>query len=260
MTTKEMAALVMQEVRRWVAAQMTPLGERLKAVEEMDTGHILSLGELRRRLETVEGRPLPEKGKDADLSVVNQMVADRVAPIEKELAELRDLATGLPALIKGLHDESLALAAVPAPKDGKDADPAVIKAMVDEAVQAIPVPKDGDPGKDADPLEIVKAVLALIPKPQDGKDGIGTREELVAVARELISLELDAAVEKAVTFAVAQIPRLEWKGVWAEGEYTKGNNVTWAGSLWICVVEKTTAKPETNADWKLAVKRGRDGH
>ncbi len=82
---------------------------------------------------------------------------------------LKALEAGLPDLVRK-HVESL-----PKPKDGKDADPELIKAAVAlevrSAVAALPSPKDG---KDFDPnamaAEIARQV-ALLPKAVDGKDG-----------------------------------------------------------------------------------------
>ena len=81
------------------------------------------------------------------------------------------------------------MAAVPAPKDGRDgvdADPeaiaATVLAKVAVVLDAIPVPKDGAAGKDglnADPepirlelLDHVNKFLAEIPAPKDGVQGI----------------------------------------------------------------------------------------
>ncbi len=49
------------------------------------------------------------------------------------------------------------------------------------------------------------------------------------------------------------------KGVWKEGAFKKGDTVTWSGAMWIAQKD-TETKPETpNSDWRLAVKRGREG-
>lgn len=71
-----------------------------------------------------------------------------------------------------------AIASIPTPKDGKDgkdADPELIKTMVADAVAALPAPEKG---KDADPAETeemvvkhVERILAGWEKPKDGKDG-----------------------------------------------------------------------------------------
>lgn len=50
-----------------------------------------------------------------------------------------------------------------------------------------------------------------------------------------------------------------YRGVWVEGRYSKGDLVTWGGSMWHAEKD-TEAKPDGGeGDWKLAVKRGRDG-
>ena len=66
--------------------------------------------------------------------------------------------------------------------------------------------------------------------------------------------------------------QLKYCDVWKEGtEYTRGNFVSWGGSVWHCngalsndsddkiIYIPTKAKPGQSQDWTLAVKRGRDG-
>ena len=55
------------------------------------------------------------------------------------------------------------------------------------------------------------------------------------------------------------IPAMIYRDVFRDGEkYVSGDAVTWGGSLWIAKAE-TSAKPGESPDWKLAVKKGRDG-
>lgn len=50
-----------------------------------------------------------------------------------------------------------------------------------------------------------------------------------------------------------------YRDVYQEGEtYQRGEMVTWDGSLWMAKVQ-TEAKPGTPEQWKLVVKKGRDG-
>lgn len=54
--------------------------------------------------------------------------------------------------------------------------------------------------------------------------------------------------------------RLEDRGVWKEDRvYEVGDCVTYAGSLFIAQVDGATDRPGTSEQWRLAVKRGRDG-
>ena len=54
---------------------------------------------------------------------------------------------------------------------------------------------------------------------------------------------------------------LTYCGVFQDGKsYQKGDVVTWAGQMYHCHKDDTTAKPEEfGPDWQLCVKRGRDG-
>lgn len=60
-------------------------------------------------------------------------------------------------------------------------------------------------------------------------------------------------------FAIV-VPAILDEGVWSEGRsYAKGDSVSYAGSSWIAQVDQATDRPGTSAQWRLAVKRGRDG-
>lgn len=62
------------------------------------------------------------------------------------------------------------------------------------------------------------------------------------------------------TVTEVRYPGLLDKGVFREGEsYERGDGVTFAGSWWIAQVDAPETKPGTSADWRLAVKKGRDG-
>lgn len=73
-----------------------------------------------------------------------------------------------------------------------------------------------------------------------------------------VSILRTSGAKEAAHFSM---PVMIHRGVYKDGqEYVKGDVVTWAGSQWHCEVEKTTAKPDDGSgDWKLVVKRGRDG-
>lgn len=50
-----------------------------------------------------------------------------------------------------------------------------------------------------------------------------------------------------------------YKGVWSEGEYQRGQTVTWGGSLWLAKETNSEKPGDNNDNWQLIVKRGRDG-
>ena len=104
-------------------------------------------------------------------------------------------------------------------------------------------------------------------------EAIGTRE---AIARDAVTASLgDLSVRIAALETREPIPgppgppgppgrdgqdaKWSYLGVYVSGKtYDVGDLVTDHGSLFYCCTT-TTARPESSPDWKLMVKRGRDG-
>ena len=158
---------VVSAVRAHVDKSMAPIVARIEAIE--------------RKL----AEPAAVDGDDldavkSDVESLRKAIADLPAPVAPELPDI-------PAMI------AEAVAAIPAPENGKDADPEVIRQMVAEAVAEVPPAKDG---ADADMeavaaqvKELVDTTLAGWERPQDGKSV--TVEEL----RPLV----DESVQRAVS-------------------------------------------------------------
>lgn len=110
--------------------------------------------------------------------------------------------------------------------------------------------------------------LARLPGPQgekgdpgqDGKDGMGFED---------LTIEHEDG-GRVVVYRLALGDRLKEfrcttdtvldRGVFKDGDtYERGDMVTWGGSGWVCQKE-TRAKPgDGSSDWRLFVKKGRDG-
>lgn len=117
----------------------------------------------------------------------------RIDELERQLQQDRDALSSI--VTAGVVE---AVAAIPPAAPGKDADPAEIARLVNEAVALIPAAKDGEPGKDADPAEIVRMVseaVAAIPVPKDGEPG-----------RDADPVVVEALVAEKVTAAIAALP------------------------------------------------------
>lgn len=263
------------------------------------------------------------------LAAAGRYIRKLVGPIEPRLKAVEDGLAGVPLLLeRGMMN-------IPAPRDGKDADPALIAKAVAEAVAAIPAPKDGTCVTIEDVRPLVEDAVKAIPKPQDGRDGATPEQvrEMVAEAikalppakdGESVTVEqvlaelapaMDAAIAKAVLDverraqgvlerAVANIPKpkdgkdgvdgfslddlqidddgdgtmtLRFvrgelvreksiryprgdRGIYREeGDYRKGDGTTYGGSFWIAQKDAPEGRPGNSADWRLAVKAGRDG-
>lgn len=126
----------------------------------------------------------PEKFGEA----MGLAIRDAVAPLLKRIGELEDrIAKSVDISAEIERSVVAAVAALPKPRDGKDADPEVVQALVaqhvDKAFSSLPLPANG---KDANPEQIKQLVaeaVSALPKPKDGAD-----VDMVAVERRIKEL------------------------------------------------------------------------
>lgn len=179
--------------------------------------------------------------------------------------------------------------------DGKSVSIDDIRPLIDEAVKAIPTPKDGRDGVDgrsftADEAKsmvdaaVTKAVqdaqqtwaldferraqdlfqraYERMPIPKDGKDGRDAIDvegfDMSLDGRDLtVSLKRGDAV---IAIKSIRVPGFEDRGVYRDTEqYEKGDGVSFGGSFFIAQKDHPQGKPEQSRDWRLAIKKGRDG-
>lgn len=110
--------------------------------------------------------------------------------------------------------------------------------------------------------EMADKAIDRMPRAQDGKDGVdGIGWDSMSVDHDgerTFTLVFDKGDEQH-TFPV-KLPMVIDKGFWQDGTSAEqGDGFTFGGSYWIAQKD-TDTKPEIgNADWRLAVRRGRDG-
>lgn len=102
---------------------------------------------------------------------------------------------------------------------------------------------------------------------RDGERGVAGTDGADGFGFDDLQVEQDGERSFTITFMRGgerksfplRLPTVVDRGVWRERAYEAGDGVTWRGSFWIAQKE-TSAKPdEASSDWRLAVKRGRDG-
>lgn len=265
----EVARLVREEVEKQVSA-IPPAA----AGKDADPAVIAKMVE-----EAVAAIPKPENGKDADPELIAKLIADEVAKIPAP-APGKDAD---PEHIRSMVNE--AVSAIPAPKDGKSVPIEDVQRMVDEAVaKAIAgiVVKNGEPGRDALALDILPMIDVEKSYPRNiyathngglwrsfetthGMkgwecivDGVaGVRVESPSARKCVVIVQRASGVEESKEFTV---PGFDDRGVFKEGEiYLRGDGVTFGGCLFLAQKDQPAGKPGTSSDWRLAVKKGRDG-
>jgi hypothetical protein len=206
----------------------------------------------------------PEAFGQAMGEAILKAVAPLKADIETLRAQLKELSERQPTVIHGKDG---------APgKDGtsvttEDVAP-IIRAEVEKAVAAIPAPKDGKDGKDGVGLAgaMVSREGHLIVTLSNGeakdlgqvcgRDGADFTE---------FSVEYDG--ERTLTIKgkggdiKKRLPVPVWKGYWRQGmSFEKDDVVTYDGNAWIALKDTSECPgPDKKEDWRLFVRRGRDG-
>ncbi len=252
---------IVTAVKAHVSDVMAPVLSRLDALEKK-----------------IAEAPAPKDGKDADLAEVKVMIDEAIAalPPFPDLPEIPELPD-IPAMV------SEAVAAIPAPQDGKSVTVEELRPLVEEsvskAVSALPGAKDGQPGKDG--VGLAGAIIdrsgnlaltltdgttrdlgLIIGKDGDpGKPGVNGADGVGFDDMDMV--ETDDGVF--LRFTRGDVIK-EWRlpivrdcGVYKSDEtYRIGDGVTWGGSFWIAQ-DETAEKPDSGKGWRLAVKKGRDG-
>jgi len=225
--------------------------------------------------ELVAGLPKPQDGKSVSIEEVRELVERAVAEIPRP----KDGTSITIDEIRPIVDQFLR--SIPSPKDGTSVTIDDVRPIVERYLEALPRPRDGQDGKSVT-LEEVRSYLddqhsawALgferratdmllraierMPAPKDGRDGFS-----------LDDLQLEQTDERTfvLRFVRGDLVREQTirlghpldRGVFREGTaYERGDGVTFGGSWWIAQKDAPEGKPGASADWRLAVKKGRDG-
>jgi hypothetical protein len=119
----------------------------------------------------------------------------------------------------------------------------------------------GRDGKDVDAESIrttLERLFAEYPKPRDGKDGrdgFGFDD----IRMDYIDNEFWLVFQKGEEIKRFLCPVVSYQGIWRDGDYRIGHQVTFNGCQWIAI-RQTKDRPGTKeSGWQLCVKAGRDG-
>jgi len=210
--------------------------------------------------------PIEEIAKQAAALVPAAKPIDIDAVAKQALALLP-----APAAIADIAKEAAALIPAPAP----------IEEIAKQAAALVPTPKPGADGKSVTIDEVMASLEGLVakwaleferraqdtlqravdrlPVPKDGLDGLGFDD---------LNVEYDGAGGVTLRFMrgdqtkefAFRLPVFVDCGVFKEGgDYQQGNGVTFGGCFWIAQKDHPQGKPGNSDDWRLAVKKGRDG-
>jgi hypothetical protein len=252
------------EVRQIIANEVQGIKTALEDIKAPDLPDIPAI--VAEEVEkAISALPSPQDGKSVTVEEVVPLIVSEVGKRVSELPKPKDGEPG---------------------KDGASVDRAEVERMVAESVgkvvSAIPAPKDGADGKDGkDGVGLAGAIIdrsgelvvtltngetrnlgPVIGKDgqpgKDGADGFGFDDlEASYGGNKTVMLKFTKGA-RVKEFAFT-LPIVIDRGIFSEGKsYTAGDGVTWGGSFWIAQKD-TGSRPGDGGDWRLSVKKGRDG-
>jgi hypothetical protein len=272
MTANELGLIV-----RTIAPLMKDQATRVATVSDVVQEAIVALrAELAEARERIEA--LRSDHRQVIAEEVHKVIAQLPTPVDGapgcDGTPGKDGASVTVADMAPLVEELVtkAIGSLPTPKDGIG----LTGALIDHEGQLILTLSDGTlktlgqvkgkDGRDVNHGEVMTFLLgeiAKLPKPQDGKDGRDGKDGLGFDELELVEDETGRAVAKFVNgdrVKSIRLPGFVDRGVWRpEYAYVKGDGVTFGGSFFIAQTDQPSGKPEETPDWRLSVKRGRDG-
>lgn len=231
----------------------------------------------------VDALPKPQDGKSITVEDVTPLIVEQV---QAAVAALPPAANGKdadPAAIAAAVE--VAVKALPKPRDGKsvtvdDVAPLIVE-QVQAAVAALPAPQPGATGKsftieearglieseqakwaldfERRAADVLQRAIDRMPAAKDGHDAFDLEDIDLTQSDDGRTVTLAFRRGTEVREKSFTLPVVIDRGVFRpDGEYAKGDGVTYGGSFWIAQKDQP-GKPEDGSGWRLAVKRGRDG-
>lgn len=216
--------------------------------------------------------PKPKDGEDG-----KSVTLDDVRPIVQQAVDAiprpKDGTSVTVNDVRPIIDEFLS--SIPKPKDGQSVSVDEINKLVKEAVGYLVTPAVDSLEQQAEAnfakwqleferraTDLMQRWIDRIPKPKDGehgKDGLGFDDMRVEHDGERGFTLIFERGEQRKEFSFT-LPVVLERGVYkSDRTYERGDAVTADGSYWIAQKDAPSGKPGQSPDWRLAVKKGRDG-
>lgn len=236
MDIEKMSKRMADLVKRYIDKSILSINDRLSDIEARNDESILDVSKKCENLFNEVKSAIPNVKDGADGKSVT---IEDVRPAIKEVVEER---------------VSIEFSKIKLPEDGRDAfDIEILEGIISEKnyPRGIYATHNGGLWKSVSQTNGMNGWLCII----DGISKIdidydGERKSVIRVEKASGSV-----LEKSI-----KIPSLIDKGVYSQSNsYEKGDGLTYGGSYWIVQKDNPEGSPGSSNDFRLAVKRGRDG-
>lgn len=275
---KALAAQVIPSAEE-VAARIDLPGLAKSAAELVPAPQDADMEALKEHLsELVKAIPTPADGQSVTVEDVASLIREEVAKAVAEVPPAKDGESVTVDDVRPILADLVgkAVADLPPPAPGKDADMEALRAHLGDLVKGIQLPtvptidevaatferrfSDLTLSWERQARETLDKAADRMPIPKDGRDALPLESFDLALGEDgrTVTVKMqagDALIEKSVKIA-SVIDR----GVFsAEKSYEQGDGTTYGGCYWIAQKDAPEGVPGGSADWRLAVKKGRDG-
>ncbi len=228
--------------------------------------------------ELVKAIPAPADGQSVTIDDVAPMIRDEVAKAVAEVPPAKDGESVTVDDVRPILAElvSKAVSDLPQPQPGKDADMDALRGYLDVLVKSLDLPKGPSVDEVAATFERRFSDLTLswerqaretlekaadrMPKPKDGRDALPLESFDLALGEDGRTVTVKMQAGETVIEKSVKIASVMDRGVYSsEGSYEKGDGTTYGGCYWIAQKDAPAGAPGASADWRMAVKKGRDG-
>lgn len=230
----------------------------------------------------VKAIPAPQDGKSVSIDDVAPMIREEVAKAVAEVPPAKDgesitVEDVRPMLAEMVSD---AVKSIPPAEAGKDADMGALKEHLAELVKGIQIPSAPGVQEIADAVsagyerrfsdqqlswerqarETFEKAADRMPAPKDGRDALPLESFDIELGEDGRTVTVKMQAGEVVLEKSVKIASVIDRGVFsAEKGYEQGDGTTYGGCYWIAQKDAPEGVPGGSADWRLAVKKGRDG-
>lgn len=232
--------------------------------------------------ELVKAIPAPQDGKSVTIDDLTPMIREEAAKAVYELPPAKDGESVTAEDVRPMLAEMVgeAVKAIPPAEAGKDADMGALKTHLSELVKGIQVHSAPSVQEIADAVsagferrfsdqqlswerlarETLEKAADRMPVPKDGRDALSLESFDMELGEDGRTVTVKMQAGEVVIEKSVKIASVIDRGVYsAEKCYEQGDGTTYGGCYWIAQKDAPGGVPGGSADWRLAVKKGRDG-
>lgn len=228
--------------------------------------------------ELVKAIPAPADGQSVSLHDVAPLIREEVAKAVAEIPPAKDgesvTADDVRPMLVELVGE--AVKSLPPAAPGKDADMGALRDHLVDLVKGIQLPSvptaeevgglferrfsDLTLHWERSVREETSKALDRIPAPKDGRDALPLESFELELGDDGRTVTVRMQAGETLIEKTVKIASVIDRGVFsAEKSYEQGDGTTYGGCYWIAQKDAPAGVPGGSDDWRLAVKKGRDG-